>query len=93
VKMISGFQSETKLHAVLAQPIRIILSWEARFVRTFYLTGELALSSQLRPVKGVLSIALEAKRRHCRASYILNAHKPEDLSAGGVKRIPRRFVD
>jgi magnesium chelatase family protein len=30
----------------------------------FYLTGELALSGQLRPVKGVLSIALEAKRRH-----------------------------
>ena len=29
----------------------------------FYLTGELALSGQLRPVKGVLSIALEAKRR------------------------------
>src|SRR6266404_2962259 len=30
----------------------------------FCLTGELALSGQLRPVKGVLSIALEAKRRH-----------------------------
>ena len=30
----------------------------------FCLTGELALSVQLRPVKGVLSIALEAKRRH-----------------------------
>jgi magnesium chelatase family protein len=30
----------------------------------FYLTGELALSGQLRPVKGVLSIALEAKGRH-----------------------------
>jgi magnesium chelatase family protein len=29
----------------------------------FYLTGELALSGQLRPVKGVFSIALEAKRR------------------------------
>jgi magnesium chelatase family protein len=31
---------------------------------TFCITGELALSGQLRPVKGVLSIALEAKRRH-----------------------------
>jgi magnesium chelatase family protein len=30
----------------------------------FCITGELALSGQLRPVKGVLSIALEAKRRH-----------------------------
>ena len=29
----------------------------------FYMSGELALSGQLRPVKGVLSIALEAKRR------------------------------
>jgi magnesium chelatase family protein len=30
----------------------------------FCITGELALSGQLRPVKGVLSIALEARRRH-----------------------------
>ena len=30
----------------------------------FCISGELALSGQLRPVKGVLSIALEAKRRH-----------------------------
>jgi magnesium chelatase family protein len=29
----------------------------------YCITGELALSGQLRPVKGVLSIALEAKRR------------------------------
>ena len=32
----------------------------------YCLTGELALSGQLRPVKGVLSIALEAKRRNRR---------------------------
>ena len=32
----------------------------------FCLTGELALSGQLRPVKGVLSIALDAKRRNRR---------------------------
>jgi predicted ATPase with chaperone activity len=31
---------------------------------TFRITGELALSGQLLPVKGVLSIALEAKRLH-----------------------------
>jgi magnesium chelatase family protein len=30
----------------------------------FYMSGELALSGQLRPIKGVLSIALEARRRH-----------------------------
>jgi magnesium chelatase family protein len=36
----------------------------------FCITGELALSGQLRPVKGVLSIALEAKRR-CRQTLIV----------------------
>ncbi|MBV8225320.1 MAG: hypothetical protein JO232_09045, partial [Verrucomicrobia bacterium] len=36
----------------------------------FYLTGELALSGQLRPVKGVLSIALEAKRRNRRTLIV-----------------------
>jgi magnesium chelatase family protein len=35
----------------------------------YCITGELALSGQLRPVKGVLSIALEAKRR-CRQTLI-----------------------
>lgn len=33
-------------------------------LQPFCLTGELALSGQLRPVKGVLAIALEAKRRN-----------------------------
>jgi magnesium chelatase family protein len=36
----------------------------------FCISGELALSGQLRPVKGVLSIALEAKRR-CRQTLIV----------------------
>jgi len=36
----------------------------------FCLAGELALSGQLRPVKGVLSIALEAKRRNRRALIV-----------------------
>ena len=36
----------------------------------FCITGELALSGRLRPVKGVLSIALEAKRR-CRQTLIV----------------------
>jgi magnesium chelatase family protein len=35
----------------------------------FCITGELALSGQLRPVKGVLSIALEAKRQ-CQQTLI-----------------------
>jgi magnesium chelatase family protein len=36
----------------------------------FCITGELALSGRLRAVKGVLSIALEAKRR-CRQTLIV----------------------
>jgi magnesium chelatase family protein len=36
----------------------------------FCLAGELALSGQLRPVKGVLSIALEAKRRNRHALIV-----------------------
>jgi magnesium chelatase family protein len=36
----------------------------------FCLTGELALSGQLRPVKGVLSIALEARRRNRRTLIV-----------------------
>jgi magnesium chelatase family protein len=36
----------------------------------FCLAGELALSGQLRPVKGVLSIALEAKRRNRQALIV-----------------------
>src|ERR1700758_4989927 len=36
----------------------------------FYLTGELALSGRLRPVKGVLSIALEARRRNRRTLIV-----------------------
>jgi magnesium chelatase family protein len=36
----------------------------------FCIAGELALSGQLRPVKGVLSIALEAKRR-CRQTLVV----------------------
>src|SRR6202790_3396444 len=47
---------------------------------TFCITGELALSSQLRPVKGVLSIALEAKRRH---RQILSVPVETARKAGG----------
>jgi magnesium chelatase family protein len=35
-------------------------------LEAFCISGELALSGQLRPVKGVLSIALEARRRNGR---------------------------
>jgi Subunit ChlI of Mg-chelatase len=33
-------------------------------LESFWISGELALSGELRPVKGVLSIALEARRRN-----------------------------
>jgi magnesium chelatase family protein len=39
-------------------------------LKPFCLAGELALSGQLRPVKGVLSIALEAKRRNRRTLIV-----------------------
>jgi magnesium chelatase family protein len=45
----------------------------------FCISGELALSGQLRPVKGVLSIALEARRLH-RQTLIV----PLDNSAGAA---------
>jgi hypothetical protein len=43
------------------------------------LSGELALSGQLRPVKGVLSIVLEAKRRNLRI-LIVPIHNPAEAA-------------
>src|SRR5260370_24755282 len=43
----------------------------------FCMTGELALSGQLRPVKGVLSIALEAQRRN-RGSLIVPVQNADE---------------
>src|SRR4029077_15628553 len=45
----------------------------------FCMTGELALSGQLRPVKGVLSIALEAKRRN-RRTLIVPIHNATEAA-------------
>ena len=47
----------------------------------FCITGELALSGQLRPVKGVLSIALEAKRRDGLA-FIVPLQRAAELGMG-----------
>jgi magnesium chelatase family protein len=52
----------------------------------FCITGELALSGRLRAVKGVLSIALEAKRR-CRQTLIVpleNAAEAAVVEGGDV---------
>ena len=50
----------------------------------FCLTGELALSGQLRPVKGVLAIALEAKRRNRRVLIVPIHNAPEAAVVEGV---------
>src|ERR1700676_1157055 len=50
----------------------------------FCISGELALSGQLRPVKGVLSIALEAKRRH-RQTLIVPADNAAEAAVEGVE--------
>jgi Subunit ChlI of Mg-chelatase len=51
----------------------------------FCISGELALSGQLRPVKGVLSIALEAKRRR-RQTLIVPLENAEEGGGGGGSR-------
>jgi magnesium chelatase family protein len=58
----------------------------------FYLTGELALSGQLRPVKGVLSIALEAKRRH-RQTLIVPVDNAAEAGVveGAMSTVPLRY--
>jgi magnesium chelatase family protein len=48
------------------------------------LIGELALSGQLRPVKGVLSIALEAKRRNRRVLIVPMQNAAEAAVVEGV---------
>jgi magnesium chelatase family protein len=58
----------------------------------FCLVGELALSGQLRPVKGVLSIALEAKKRNRRVLIVPVENAPEaavveDLQVFGVESL------
>jgi magnesium chelatase family protein len=53
-------------------------------LEAFCISGELALSGQLRPVKGVLSIALEARRRN-RQTLIVPLHNaPEAAVVEGV---------
>ena len=51
----------------------------------FCMTGELALSGQLRPVKGVLSIALEAKRRNRRTLIVPMQNAQEAAVVEGLQ--------
>jgi len=51
---------------------------------TYCICGELALSGQLRPVKGILSIALEARRRNRRTLIVPLTNAPEAAVVEGV---------
>jgi magnesium chelatase family protein len=51
----------------------------------FCISGELALSGQLRPVKGVLSIALEAKRRRRQTLIVPKDNASEAAVVEGVE--------
>jgi magnesium chelatase family protein len=53
-------------------------------LETFCISGELALSGQLRPVKGILSIALEARRRNRRTLIVPLHNAPEAAVVEGV---------
>jgi magnesium chelatase family protein len=50
----------------------------------YCITGELASSGQLRPVKGVLSIALEAKRRQRQTLIVPHENAAEAAVVEGV---------
>jgi magnesium chelatase family protein len=50
----------------------------------FYMSGELALSGQLRPIKGVLSIALEARRRQRQTLIVPLDNASEAVVVEGV---------
>jgi magnesium chelatase family protein len=53
----------------------------------YCITGELAMSGQLRPVKGVLSIALEAKRRQRQTLIVPLENAAEAAVVEGVDGI------
>jgi magnesium chelatase family protein len=53
-----------------------------------YMSGELALSGQLRPIKGVLSIALEARRRQGQ-TLIVPLDNAAEAAGGGGRRCLR----
>jgi predicted ATPase with chaperone activity len=65
--------SATRAPALICATLLVMLKLEENnrlpALDAYCITGELALSGQLRPVKQVLSIALEAKRR-CRQTLI-----------------------
>ena len=54
-------------------------------LESFCISGELALSGELRPVKGVLSIALEARRRNRRTLIVPLQNAPEAAVVEGVE--------
>ena len=62
----------------------------------FSFVGELALDGSVRPVKGVLPVALEARRRRKRAVFVPAANAPEaamvsDIDVYGVENLRQTF--
>lgn len=54
-------------------------------VRDMLLIGELSLDGSLRPVKGILSMILQARRKRMRAVLLPSGNKVEAMSVGGIK--------
>ena len=75
-----------RLHST--RPCRQVFESCGVFGAKARMSRELALSGQLRPVKGVLAIALEAKRRH-RQTRIVPA---EAAVVEGVEVVRGRFA-
>jgi hypothetical protein len=69
------------VHFQLPQLTNLSTKWKPPPIAIRALAGGLALSGQLRPVKGVLSIALEAKRRN-RQALIVPIQNAEEAAAG-----------
>ncbi|MEM9080891.1 MAG: YifB family Mg chelatase-like AAA ATPase [Verrucomicrobiota bacterium] len=59
----------------------------------FCIVGELSLDGTVRPVKGVLSIAIEARNRGRKRVMVPEANAPEAAIADGVEVIPVRHLN
>ena len=64
--------------------------------RNFSFVGELALDGAVRPIKGVLPVALEARRSRKRALFVPAANAPEaamvsDIDVYGVENLRQTF--
>lgn len=58
----------------------------------YVILGELALNGGLRPVKGVLPIAVEARRRKCRGLILPQENAPEASVVDGLTIVPVAYI-